>query len=482
MALPTHLICGQQPAEAVSAISAALRSGDTGQALTLAHKALSVHPGDCPVLSLEALAYTAQNKTGLALDAFETALRHCPRYLPALEGAAQIEFAHKSPDAVSHLTRVLEVEPGNVPAQGMLASTLASTGRCQEALPHFVASESLFPSTPSLTQAYANCLAQTGDLLSALQRYQALAADHPSDASHYNIALLQAKLNQPKEALATLDPLLAARQFEPALALGSRVAEQLGDTPRSVELLRAAIVLAPDQADNYLDFASIAFAHSSFQVGIDMLNAGLQRLPEAAPLYLARGVLEVQISKQDEAVADFKRAHQLDPKLSLSEDAVGIMQTQQHKSQAALTSFREEVAQHPRDPLLQYLLAEQLAEYGSGTDEDLQAAIAAARQSTLLDPTYQPARDFLAKLYLRAKQPKLAMEQAELALKQDPDDQDALYQEMMAKRRAGGSPQELAALVAKLKRVRQANAQKQDAVDRYRLVENTPQVPSRDAP
>ena len=74
------------------------------------------------------------------------------------------------------------------------------------------------------------------------------------------------------------------------------------------------------------------------------------------------------------------------------------------------------------------------------------------------------------------------MEQAELALKQDPDDQDALYQEMMAKRQGGGSPQEVTALVARLKRVRQENAQKQEAVDRYRLVENTPQVPNRHAP
>ena len=434
------------------------------------------------MLSLEALAYTAQSQAGLALDAFHAALRHCPRYLPALEGAAQIELAQKSPEVIPHLTRVLEIQPGNVPAQGMLASALASLGRCEEALPHFVASESLFASTPSLPEAYARCLAQTGDLSSALQRYQALAAQHPSDASRYNVALLQAKLNQTKEALATLEPLLAARQFEPALALGSRLTERLGDTPRSVELLRTAILLAPDQPDNYIDFASIAFAHSSFRVGIDVLNAGLQRLPEAAPLYLARGVLEVQISQQDEAVADFKRAHQLDPKLSLSEDAVGIMQTQQHKDQAALASFREEVAQHPDDPLLQYLLAEQLAENGSGTDADLQAAITAARQSTSLDPTYQPAHDLLAKLYLRAKQPKLAMEQAELALKQDPDDQDALYQEMMAKRRTGGSPEELAELVGRLNRVRQRNAQKQDAVDRYRLVESTAQIPSPDAP
>ena len=235
LVLSTHLLRGQQPSEAVGAISAALRSGNTQQALLLAQKALAEHPGDCPVLSLEALAYTAQNQVGPALAVFQTALRHCPRYLPALEGAAQIELAQKSPDAIPHLTRVLELQPGNAAAHGMLASALASSGRCGEALPQFAASESLFASTPSLPEAYARCLVQTGDLASALGRYQALAAEHPSDASRYNVALLQAKLNQPREALTTLEPLLAARQFGPALALGSRVAERLGDTPRSVE-------------------------------------------------------------------------------------------------------------------------------------------------------------------------------------------------------------------------------------------------------
>lgn len=79
--------------------------------------------------------------------------------------------------------------------------------------------------------------------------------------------------DQPRDALATLDPLL--RQPEPdagALDVVSNAAEKLGDTPCAVELLRQAIVINPGKIEYYLDSATLAFDHASFQVGIDMLN------------------------------------------------------------------------------------------------------------------------------------------------------------------------------------------------------------------
>ena len=63
----------------------------------------------------------------------------------------------------------------------------------------------------------------------------------------------------------------------------------------------------------YLDFATIAFAHQSFQVGIDIVSDGLTLQPQAASLYVARGVLYVQLAEYDKAEADFERANQLDP-------------------------------------------------------------------------------------------------------------------------------------------------------------------------
>ncbi len=196
-----------------------------------------------------------------------------------------------------------------------------------------------------------------------------------------------------------------------------------------------------------------------------MLNAGLQRKPEAAPLYVARGVLEVQLAKDDAAIADFEQAHRLDPKLSFAVDATGIMQSQRHRNEQSLTLFREQAKRHPEDSLLQYLLAEQLSGEAGGGEANLPEAIAAAKRATELDPKYVAAHDLLAVLYLRAKQPAMAIGEAELALAQDPDDQNALYQEIMARRRSGHTAP-LEKLIERFNRVRHANEQKQQQIDR----------------
>jgi tetratricopeptide (TPR) repeat protein len=118
---------------------------------------------------------------------------------------------------------------------------------------------------------------------------------------------------------------------------------------------------------------------------------------------------------------------------------------------------------------LQYLLAEQLSNSASGDQsENLRAAIAAAVRATTLDPNYKAAHDLLAVLYIRAKQPELAIQQAELALVQDPNDQSALYQEMMALRNSGRKDQ-IQSLTARFSDARKSNARRQQDTDRYRL-------------
>ena len=283
----------------------ALQSGNNRDALSLAHTALQRAPHDCSLLSLEAIAFTGLQQTQEALGAFDAALANCPAYLPALEGAAQIRFAQHSPEVVPLLERILMTQPANPTANAMLATTFHNQARCSEALSHYQASRALFASRPDLAQDYGACLVDTGDLRSALAVYKDLLASKPGDAICYDVALLQSRMHENAAALATLTPLLTGTHQVPALALASRIHEQEGETPAAVDLLRQAILQEPDQEDNYLDFATIAFTHKSFQVGIDMLNAGLQKLPQSASLFVARGVLKAQLSQSDAAIADF---------------------------------------------------------------------------------------------------------------------------------------------------------------------------------
>ena len=459
--------CAQKPSLTRADVTRELQRGDNQAALSLALAATRRAPHDCSLLSLEAIALEGLNETQQALHVFHDALANCPAYLPALEGAAQIEFAQHGSGTIALLQRILAVQPANLTASAMLATSLRAEAKCPEALKHYRASQPLFPSRPDLEQGYGACLVDTGDLRAATEVYGDLLNVKPNDAIRYDVALLQSKTHANTAALATLAPLLSGEHKVPALALASKLYEEEGETPKAVALLREAILQEPDQKDNYLDFATIAFAHKSFQVGIDMLNVGLQRLPDAASLLVARGVLRVQLSQSDTAVADFERAHRLDPKLSFATDAVGILQSQQHENAESLALFQNQAQLHKDDPLLQYLLAEQLSMNGA-SDTGSEAAIAAAKRAVTLDPSYQAAHDLLAVLYVRSNQPKLAIAEAEAALALDPNDQSALFQEILARRRSGDASG-VKALTARLDDAHKASELRQQKVDRYGL-------------
>ena len=442
-----------------------LRAGDAAGALELIRTALKSSPHDCRLLSLEGVALGSLHRQQDALASFRRALSICPASLPALEGAAQIEFAAGDPQTAKLLTRILAIRPDDATTHAMLATVLGRQGECGAALAHFEASRTLFPAQPALLLDYGSCLARTDKWSEAAAVFGELARAQPSNDVMRDLAVAQWKAGRPQEALATLEPLLGPGADEKALALGSIIAEDAGDTPRAVMLLRSAILLDPDKVENYLAFARLADAHHSFQVGIDMIDAGLTRLPDAAPLYVSRGVLRVQLSETAEAEADFARAHQLDPQLSLAMDAVGILETQKHENATSLELFRKQAALHPQDALLEYLLAEALSEQSG---EDLTEAIAVAKKACALETGYQPALDLLANLYLRDNQPALAVRQAELALRQDANDSVALFVEVRAKRKLGDEA-ELPALVKRLEIAKQGELARTQELSRYRF-------------
>jgi len=106
-----------------------------------------------------------------------------------------------------------------------------------------------------------------------------------SAEARYNLALAQMRAGQKKEAAETLKPLLSSPDVDTAL-LASDVFEDLDDTPQAVSFMRRAIVLDPMRPDSYMRFAELCMLHDSYQTGIDMVSAGIARLPHDSGLYL----------------------------------------------------------------------------------------------------------------------------------------------------------------------------------------------------
>ncbi|HWT66150.1 MAG TPA: tetratricopeptide repeat protein, partial [Terracidiphilus sp.] len=259
--------------------------------------------------------------------------------------------------------------------------------------------------------------------------------------------------------------------------LAAAIREQNHETPQAVELLRTAIMVNPDEVDNYVDFATLAFAHSSFDVGVDIVSRGLTRIPNAAALYMARGVLYGQNGSYEKAMDDFERARQLDPENAMSATAEGVAQSQHQNHEAALENFRRQVKDHPKDALGYYLLAEALswsppeAKDRAGAASSLVEAIGTAEKATRLDPQLVQAWELLASLYLQNERMADAVKASRTALALAPKDQQALYTLILALRKTG-SKDELKELVQRLTELRKDEQAANSQGNHYgRLVE-----------
>jgi tetratricopeptide (TPR) repeat protein len=475
----------QTPADGgTQGVKAALRAHDFAHAAALSSAQLKQTPGDFKLWTLQGIAFGELHREKDALASFNHALAISPDYLPALEGAAQLEYQTESPRAAQLLNRILKQQPNDPTSHAMLAALAFKHHDCPSAAKHFAQAGDLMTDQPAALGEYAACLMELqrpDDAVPVFKQIVTLAGQDPRP--RYDLAVAQLDAHQEKDALETLQPLLSADNPDPdVLDLAASAYEAQGNTPKAVELLHRAIVADPGKVRYYLDFATISFNHQSFQVGVDMLNVGLQKMPNEASLYVARGILYIQLSQYEKGEADFQTATRLDPAQTSGAVAQGMAQIQQSNLDDALSTVKAQLKSHPQDAFLHYLKAQILMQKGSapGTAEFTEA-IAAANRAVELKPDFALPRDILGSLYLKSKQFNLAVVQCRLALKANPSDQEALYHLIQALRESGkGSQPETAELVKRLAGLRQESRNAEASSNRYKLFEpgkpeNSPQ-------
>ena len=426
---------------------------------------------------MQGVAYASERQDIEAVASFRKALTISPDYLPALEGAIQIEYASGSKEAIPLLQHILRLRPADRTSHGMLAVLEFQQENCAAAVVHFEKAGELFDTQPSALHAYAACLVKLKQLEKAaevLRRTVALSAQDKQERRL--LAAVQLMEHKPQDALSTLQPMLQGSDTDvETLELAATAYEDSQDTPQAVAALRQAILLDPQNVNLYVDFANLSSSHESFQVGINVISDGIAQLPKAAPLFLARGVLYVQLAEYEKAEADFEAAHELDPHQSLSSAAQGLLAEQQNNLDGALATVQARLAQKPNDPVLLYLRADFLSQKGvePGTPE-FQLAMRSARQAVALRPTLSSARTVLAKLDLQAGRYQDAAEQCRKALDQDPKDQTALYHLIQALRKTGGSAV-IPDLLKRLAQLRKQTAHEESQRYQYKLVEEDSQ-------
>lgn len=418
-----------------------LRAGDYTGAKQVLESALKHTPRDARLWTLHGLALVRLGDQAQALESFNRALQLAPTYYPALEGLAELESQAGNANAIPVLQRMLTIRPDDAMALRELGFCLAKQKRTAEAVPVF----------------------------------ERLAHVQPSDERVLvDVAALQFLSGNYAAVIATLTPIESKQPPDiDALDLLAQAYSFTSDTQKALTVLQIAIAADPVATQPYVDFANICLAHGLFQAGIETLNAGLLRVPDAAPLYVARGVLYSELAQYDKGEADFNRAEQLDPNVEGGSVAKGLAELQRNDLSGAEVTARERLRQNPRDAFLQYLLAEALTRKGAspGTAE-FNDALNAARRAVELKPDFGLARDLLGRLYLQQGNVAEAIEQSRLALHYSPTDQKALYHLILALRK-GNRTDDVPALLKKLVALREQTGKRQTAEHNYALLEQS---------
>jgi len=474
--LITGASTGQASTEEIHTIVSELHSRKYAEALAVLRGALATSPRDPRLWTLNgfALLHLGQNKE--ALTSYERALEISPDYVPALEGDAEIRFSASDRKAIPLLKKIVSVDPKNETAHAMLGSLAFLRGDCVIAASEFGQSSALIASQPDALKQQAYCLVKLKRESEALAAFERLSELEPNNhAITYNVALLESMEGNYQETIKRLEPLVRSGPPEPEiLDVLAEAYEATSSTPQAVAALREAIVLAPDEPSYYVDFADICLAHSSYQVGVDMLTSGLRRLPRSAPLYLARGILYVQLGEYDKGEQDFGQAEQLAPNAQASPEVQGLAELQRNNLPQAEVTVRSRLQKQPNNAFLHYLLAEILVRKGAAAGSPaFTEAVNSAERAVALQPNLALARDLLGRLYLSEGKLNQAIIQSQLAYSQDPDDQTALYHLIVALRK-GHRDSEIPALSKKLTQLREHLRAKEAAQRKYTLVEVAP--------
>lgn len=466
-------VIGQTGQDRTSQIALALRGEQYDTALDMLHSALVKSPANPELWTMQGVAFHGVKKNKEALSSFRQALKFAPNYIPALQGAAQIEYDEGDTAGIPLIEHLLLLRPNDQTSHGMLALLEYQKGNCSAAEAHFDKAASLFESRAPALDAYGTCLVKERQFEKAVEVFDKSLALNPEDRRERQVvASVQLMAHQPEQAIATLEPLLRETPESATLELASAAFEDAHDTEKAVEALRQAILQNPQNVRLYVDFAALSATHQSFQIGINAVNDGIELQPKAAPLYFARGVLYVQLADYEKAQADFDKAYDLDPSQSLSAAAQGLAAVQQNDLERALDGVEEKLARRPGDPILLYLRADILAQEGpTPGSPEFQAAMRSAKDAVRLRPTLSPARGVLAKLYLQNGQFAEAAEQCRRTLEIDPKDQTALYHLIQALQKTNRRS-ELPELLKRLAALRQLATKEEREQYRYKLVED----------
>ena len=477
------LICAAQTSPANpantprSAIVAALTAHHFDEALRLADLQVKQSPKDPTLWTLRAVALDDLHRTTESLDSFTHALNIDPRFLPALQGAAQTSYRAGDPHALDHVRTLLAVDPASDVANAMAGALTWQARDCASAIRFFGHSNDQVYRDPRALDEYADCLLkqQQPDLaLTVLTRGTDL---HPGRSDLlYNLAVAQLRTHHAADAIKTLAP-FEEKKDPDTLNLLAAAYSQNNQPDDAFRVLESAIEIKPDEATNYLDLAILCLEHNQEERSIKAATAGISRAHKTASLYLIRGVAHAQLSQYEDAEKDFAQAAEIEPNQPHSTIALSMLYSDRNQLDKEKALLTQQLKATPNDPVANYLLADLLMRSGAHPGEpSFVEAKAHLKQSLAIKPDSAEAQILMGHLLEAEANLPEAVDHYTKALQLEPDNRGALDRQFLLLRKLHRNDEAAQALLH-LKTVLNHELEQETAVGPGHSTEPAPSAP-----
>jgi tetratricopeptide (TPR) repeat protein len=424
-------------ADAYAIITRSLAQGQFELALQNADAEIRRQPRDPRLWTLRALALGHLNRAESSLESFREALRLQPNYLPALQGAAEIEYRRKDPGARVTLESIVASVPKNQVAHAMLAVLAFEAADCSAAVSHFEQAPEQTAGQKAASWQYAVCLFRLGRMPQAANAFRTVLGHNERDKNaRINLAIALAGAGRSEEVIPVLLP-LADDPAPDADVLGmlGESYRAIGQLPEAIAAFRRGIALYPREERLYMGVAALCIHYDSLELGLEILNIGLRNVPDSSRLYAMRGFLHSSAARTEEALADFGRASEIAPSDAAGQTGRALTLLHSGRADESIRVLREEVARDGSALNSRYVLAQALLRKGGEAEE--REAHQHLGECTRVDPSFAPARALLGKLHLQRGERDAAIRELEAALSAAPDNRVAVYQLIRAYNAAG---------------------------------------------
>lgn len=305
-------------------------------------------------------------------------------------------------------------------------------------------------------------LTQKGEFERAIPHLLA-ARGHVADkyAANFDLALCYVATNKFNEAIGILSDLETGGHATAAVNdLLAQAYVGAGRTDKAFAAFQRAVHQTPEDEELYVLVADACMEHEAYDLGMQVVDAGLKRLPNSAKLHYERGAFSTYENQMDQASSEYEMAAKLAPHTDIFYIASAQNDLLQGRIQDAIGVTRKAIQRGSDNYILLAIFGNAVARDGIAPDQPLFAEAEKALAKSIKERRgYAPAHLALGELLLTAGRVDEAISHLEQARELAPAD-SAVYSHLAIAYRRSGRADDEQRMLAILAKLNQEQAQK----------------------